>query len=129
MISQSPSRRFFSLSLSLFSPFRLGRMQHHRPCHPELRGQQPYAFRPALAFLGKLQPAGHFLSEPLREKGWDVAQAGVPLVLSRGGGKREGGRGRRVRRSGCQRGGGGGRLEERRDWHLRVQGPASAGPG
>lgn len=67
-------------------------MQHHRPCHPELRGQQPYAFRPALAFLGKLQPAGHFLSESLREKGWDVAQAGVPLVLSRGG-KGERGRG------------------------------------
>lgn len=68
-------------------------MQHHRPCHPELRGQQPYAFRPALAFPGKLQPAGHFLSESLREKGWDVAQAGVPLVLSRGGGKGEGARG------------------------------------
>lgn len=80
---------FLSFPLSFFSPFRLGRMQHHRPCHPELRGQQPYAFRPALAFLGKLQPAGHFLSESLREKGWDVAQAGVPLVLSRGGGKGE----------------------------------------
>lgn len=65
-------------------------MQHHRPCHPELRGQQPYAFRPALAFLGKLQPAGHFLSESLREKGWDVARAGVPLVLSRGGKGEEG---------------------------------------
>lgn len=109
---------FLSFSLSFFPPFRLGRMQHHRPCHPELRGQQPYAFRPALAFLGKLQPAGHFLSESLREKGWDVAQAGVPLVLSRGGG-----RGRRVRSPGCRRGGGG--LEERRDWHLHVQG---AGP-
>lgn len=58
-----------SLFLSLFfSLFRLGRRQHHRPCHPELRGQQPYAFRPPLAFLGKIQPAGHFLSESLRDK-------------------------------------------------------------
>lgn len=100
-------------------------MQHHRPCHPELRGQQPYAFRPPLAFLGKIQPAGHVLSESLRDDGWDVAQAGVPLVLGMHGGKGEGekgkrGRGRRVRRLGCQRGGGG--MEERRDWHLHVHG-------
>lgn len=114
---------FLSFSLSFYSPFRLGRMQHHRPCHPELRGQQPYAFRPPLAFLGKIQPAGHFLSESLRDNGWDVAQAGVPLVLcmdgEKGGGREgERGRGRRVRRLGCQRGGGG--MEERRDWHLHV---------
>lgn len=69
---------FLSFSLSFFSLFCLGRMQHHRPCHPELRGQQPYAFRPPLAFLGKIQPAGHFLSESLRDSGWDVARAGVP---------------------------------------------------
>lgn len=107
----------------MFVPFFcLGRMQHHRPHHPELRGQQPYAFRPPLAFLGKIQPAGHFLSEWLRDSGWDVAQAGVPLVLCMDAGKGEGeegrGRGRRVRRLGCQRRGGG--TGERRDWHLHV---------
>lgn len=83
VIFLKPKQEIFS-----FCP---GRMQYHRPCHPELRGQQPYAFRPPLAFLGKTQPAGHFLSELLRDGCLDVAWAGVPMVLCIDGGLWRGG--------------------------------------
>lgn len=53
-----------------------------------------------------------------------MAQAGAPLVLSRGGGKREGGRGAWQGEEGEETGlpKRRRRLEERRDWHLHVQG-------
>lgn len=90
MISQSPGRRYFSLSLSLFFPFPPGKEAASQTLSPGAQRTATICLPTSPCFSRKDSACWAFPIRIVKRQGWDVAQAGVPLVLRMDGGEGEG---------------------------------------